>query len=359
MPASGSRTARPGSPGRTTSPTGRASSAPIPWVYAEIARVLADHEQVEILCHRRGRRRPRARGARRARRPARSRPAARRADRSRLAARLGADRRRSTTTGDVVLVELGVQRLGEVRQLAAGRAGRRRDRAHHRAAARRADARPTPASASCSKAAASRSTATGLMLVTEEWLLSDVQVRNPGLTRADYERIFAEWLGVRGRSGSAKGASATTRTARRRRRAVRRGRHDRARGRRGSGRREPRALDGQPAAARARRARRQSARCASSRCPFRGRVIMNGERLPASYANFYIANGVVLVPTFNDPNDRVALNTLASADADAPGRRHPRRRSGVGPRDAALPDAAGAEAAWMREFRTSHPYVAR
>lgn len=35
------------------------------------------------------------------------------------------------------------------------------------------------------------------------------------------------------------------------------------------------------------------------------------ERLPASYANFYIANGVVIVPTFNDPNDRVALNTLA------------------------------------------------
>ena len=38
---------------------------------------------------------------------------------------------------------------------------------------------------------------------------------------------------------------------------------------------------------------------------------MNGERLPASYANFYIANGVVLVPTFNDPNDRIALDTLA------------------------------------------------
>ena len=35
------------------------------------------------------------------------------------------------------------------------------------------------------------------------------------------------------------------------------------------------------------------------------------QRLPASYANFYIANGVVLVPTFNDRNDRVALNTLA------------------------------------------------
>jgi agmatine deiminase len=38
---------------------------------------------------------------------------------------------------------------------------------------------------------------------------------------------------------------------------------------------------------------------------------MNGERLPASYANFYIANGLVLVPTFNDPHDRLALNTLA------------------------------------------------
>ena len=37
----------------------------------------------------------------------------------------------------------------------------------------------------------------GTLLVTEEWLLSDVQVRNPGLTRADYEEIFAEWLGIR------------------------------------------------------------------------------------------------------------------------------------------------------------------
>jgi agmatine deiminase len=40
-------------------------------------------------------------------------------------------------------------------------------------------------------------------------------------------------------------------------------------------------------------------------------VIFRGQRLPASYANFYIANGVVLMPTFHDPNDRVALNTLA------------------------------------------------
>jgi agmatine deiminase len=39
---------------------------------------------------------------------------------------------------------------------------------------------------------------------------------------------------------------------------------------------------------------------------------MMGERLPASYLNFYLANGVVLVPTFNDDNDRVALDILAT-----------------------------------------------
>jgi agmatine deiminase len=38
---------------------------------------------------------------------------------------------------------------------------------------------------------------------------------------------------------------------------------------------------------------------------------MDGMRLPASYANFYVGNGVCIVPTFNDKNDRVALNILA------------------------------------------------
>jgi agmatine deiminase len=45
--------------------------------------------------------------------------------------------------------------------------------------------------------------------------------------------------------------------------------------------------------------------------PMPAPVIFRGQRLPASYANFYIANNVVLVPVFNDPNDRRALNTLA------------------------------------------------
>ncbi len=45
--------------------------------------------------------------------------------------------------------------------------------------------------------------------------------------------------------------------------------------------------------------------------PIPAPVYFDGQRLPASYANFYIANKIVIVPTFNDPNDRVALNTLA------------------------------------------------
>lgn len=40
-------------------------------------------------------------------------------------------------------------------------------------------------------------------------------------------------------------------------------------------------------------------------------IFFDGERLPASYANFYIANDAVIVPTFNDPNDRIALGILA------------------------------------------------
>ena len=44
--------------------------------------------------------------------------------------------------------------------------------------------------------------------------------------------------------------------------------------------------------------------------PMPSPVLFEGRRLPASYANFYIANGLVLVPVFNDPNDRIALNTL-------------------------------------------------
>jgi agmatine deiminase len=43
-----------------------------------------------------------------------------------------------------------------------------------------------------------------------------------------------------------------------------------------------------------------------------------GVRLPASYANFYICNAAVIVPTFNDPQDRVALGILGELFRDRP-----------------------------------------
>ena len=50
--------------------------------------------------------------------------------------------------------------------------------------------------------------------------------------------------------------------------------------------------------------------------PMPSPVIFKGERLPASYGNFYISNSAVLVPTFNDPNDRIALGILSELFED-------------------------------------------
>ena len=50
--------------------------------------------------------------------------------------------------------------------------------------------------------------------------------------------------------------------------------------------------------------------------PMPAPLVFDGRRLPASYANFYIANAAVLVPTFNDPNDRIALGILAELIRD-------------------------------------------
>jgi agmatine deiminase len=52
--------------------------------------------------------------------------------------------------------------------------------------------------------------------------------------------------------------------------------------------------------------------------PMPAPLVYRGQRLPASYANFYVANAAVLVPTFNDPNDRVALGILAQVFDDRP-----------------------------------------
>jgi agmatine deiminase len=52
--------------------------------------------------------------------------------------------------------------------------------------------------------------------------------------------------------------------------------------------------------------------------PMPAPLYFDSERLPASYANFYISNAAVLVPTFNDPNDRVALGILGELFTDRP-----------------------------------------
>ena len=146
----------------------------------------------------------------------------------------------------------------------------------------------------------------GKLLVTEEWLLSDTQVRNPGMTRADYERCFADYLGItetiwlgEGTVGDdthghiddiARFSSATT--------VLLAHEEDPA------DENHLRSLENLE-----RLKRLGSLRVVT--LPFPRPVMMSGERLPASYANFYIANGVVIVPTFNDPNDRLALEIIA------------------------------------------------
>jgi agmatine deiminase len=52
--------------------------------------------------------------------------------------------------------------------------------------------------------------------------------------------------------------------------------------------------------------------------PMPAPLVFDGQRLPASYANFYIANAAVLVPTFNDPADATALGILGELFRDRP-----------------------------------------
>jgi agmatine deiminase len=52
--------------------------------------------------------------------------------------------------------------------------------------------------------------------------------------------------------------------------------------------------------------------------PMPAPIYFDGDRLPASYANFYICNACVIVPTFNDPNDRIALGRLGELFKDRP-----------------------------------------
>jgi agmatine deiminase len=151
----------------------------------------------------------------------------------------------------------------------------------------------------------------GSMLVTEEWLLTDAQVRNPGMTAGDYEKAFKNYLGVTDTIWLGEGAVGDD-THGHIDDVARFSSRDTiilAYESDPSDENHPRSVDNLrrlKAAAKTRALRILT-------IPFPRPVTMNGERLPASYANFYIANGAVLVPTFNDPNDRVALNGIAEA----------------------------------------------
>jgi len=149
----------------------------------------------------------------------------------------------------------------------------------------------------------------GRVMVTEEWLLSDTQVRNPGMTRLDYERAFDLYLGCHSTIWLGDGCAGDD-THGHVDDIVRFVNLDTV----------VLAYEPDPADANHRSSvdnlRRLQLAAAIQPLnivplPYPRPVIMDGQRLPASYANFYIANGVVLVPTFNDPNDRIALNTLA------------------------------------------------
>jgi agmatine deiminase len=138
----------------------------------------------------------------------------------------------------------------------------------------------------------------GILLTTEECLLSEsVQVRNPGLGRADLERYFGEYLGIRQTIWLKQGIAGDDTH----------GHIDDV----------ARFVDEKTIVTVVDPSLRENLKVLKRTglrvvtLPMPSPIYFDGQRLPASYANFYIANGLVLVPTFNDPNDRVALNTLA------------------------------------------------
>lgn len=151
----------------------------------------------------------------------------------------------------------------------------------------------------------------GTLLTTEECLLSKTQERNPGFTREDYAEVFKDYLGVTNVLWLKNGIAG-----------------DDTHGHVDDLARftapntivtvvEENPNDANHAPLQENLALLKNMRDQDGRplrvetLPMPAPVFFDGQRLPASYANFYIANKIVLVPTFNDPNDRIALNTLA------------------------------------------------
>ena len=286
---------------------------PIPWVYAEIVRVLHTHERVEILCHDES-----------VREDARRKLDAHGCDPSRYRLHIVPnDRgwlRDSAPTfaldagGRVVLLNwrfngwakyddyLFDEKIGVAIERLTG---------HRRLTPERPDGRGWRL---VLEGGSIDWNGEGVVMTTEECLLSSVQCRNPGLSRSDYETVFRDWLGAtrtiwlgEGCVGDdthghvddvARFVSSDTVLL-----AYEEDPADENHARSADNLRRLKAFEG--------------GRLRVVTMPYPRPVLMDGQRLPASYANFYIANDVVLVPTFNDANDRVALNAIT---ASLPGR---------------------------------------
>jgi len=279
---------------------------PIPWVYAEIVRELHRHERVEILCH-----------DETVRDSARQKLEAHGCDphgyrlhlqpTDRVWLRDSAPTFVHNEDGRITLVNWSFNAWAKYENFGNDvRVGAAVERitGHARLQPTRRDGTPVVL-----EGGAIEANGVGLLMVTEECLLSPVQERNPGLDRAGYEEVFRDWLGIdrtiwlgEGCEGDdthghiddiARFVSADTLVL---------------------------AVERDPADAENHRRSMDNLRRLQGggapplriiELPFPRPVIMDGQRLPASYANFYIANGVVLVPTFNDLNDRIALNAIA------------------------------------------------
>jgi len=156
----------------------------------------------------------------------------------------------------------------------------------------------------------------GTLITTEECLLSKVQQRNAGFSRGDYEQIFERYLGIRQVIWLGRGIAG-----------------DDTHGHVDDITRfvspdtivsmvEPDPNDENHQPLQENLLRLKVARNPDGKpfhvveLPMPGPVLFEGRRLPASYGNFYIANGAVLVPVFNDPKDRLALNILADLFPD-------------------------------------------
>jgi len=150
----------------------------------------------------------------------------------------------------------------------------------------------------------------GTLITTEECLLSTTQQRNPPMDRAAYEQLFADYFGAQSVIWLDSGIAGDdthghvddiTRFVAPNTVVTMVERNERSEN---------------YAALHANLGRLKNARTADGHkldiveLSMPRPIVFEGRQLPASYANFYIANGAVLVPVFNDPNDRIALNTL-------------------------------------------------